>query len=157
MQLFALGQDTHTLEMTEELTIYDISFSCFSAVPEFQPAPIKFSPCRSLKRCNKKKAWRLWQMKVTVCRFATLLPAAGMGTISLPLSIFPGEEEALEDFLTKDREEELKWHKTSMAETRKLVRDIMQKDWGRGEVIHPKKVKELILQVAIPFSIQLLI
>ena len=80
-----------------------------------------------------------------------------MGTISLPLSIFSGEDEALEDFLAEDQEEELKQHKTSMAETRKLIRDIMQKDWGRGEVIHPKKVKELILQVAIPFSIQLLI
>ena len=90
-------------------------------------------------------------MKVTVCRFATLLPV----TISLPFSIFPGEDEALEDFLSEDREEELKWHKTSMAETRKLVRDVMQKDWGCGEVVHPKKVKELILQVAIPFSIQL--
>ena len=134
-----------------------ISFPCFSAVPEFQPAPIKFSPCRSLKRCNKKKAWKLWQMKVTVCRFATLLPVPGMGTISLPFSIFPGEDEALEDFLAKDQEEELKQHKTSMTETRKLVRDIMQKDWGHGEVIHPEKVKELILQVAIPFSIKLLI
>ena len=128
-----------------------ISFPCFSTVPEFQPALIKFLPCRSLKRCNKKKAWRLWQMKVTVCRFATLLPV----TISLPFSIFPGEDEALEDFLAKDWEEELKRHKTSMAETRKLVRDVMQKDWGRGEVVHPKKAKELILQVAIPFSIQL--
>ena len=31
MQLFALGQDTHILEMTEELTIYDVSnlFSLF--------------------------------------------------------------------------------------------------------------------------------
>ena len=94
-------------------------------------------------------------MKVTVCRFATLLSAASMGTISLPFPIFPGEDEALEDFLVEDREEELKPCKTSMAETRKLVRDIMQKDWGHGEVIHPKKVKELILQVAIPFSIQL--
>ena len=80
-----------------------------------------------------------------------------METISLPFSIFPGEDEALEDFLAEDREEELKRHKTSMAETRKLVRDIMQKDWGRGEVIHPKKAKELILQVAISLSIQHLI
>ena len=64
-------------------------------------------------------------MKVTVCRFATLLPATSMGTISLPFSIFPGEDEALKDFLTKNWEEELKRHKTSMAETRKLVRDIM--------------------------------
>ena len=62
-------------------------------------------------------------MKVTVCRFATLFPV----TISLPFSIFPGEDEALEDFLAKDREEELKRHKTSMAETRKLVRDVMQR------------------------------
>ena len=38
-----------------------------------------------------------------------------------------------------------------MAETRKLVRDVMQKDWGRGEVVHLKKAKELILQVTIPF------
>ena len=31
MQLFALGQDTYILEMTEELTIYDVSnlFSLF--------------------------------------------------------------------------------------------------------------------------------
>ena len=90
-------------------------------------------------------------MKVTVCRFATLLPVA----ISLPFSIFPGEDEALEDFLAEDREEELKWHKTRMAETRKLVRDVMQKDWGRGEVLYPEKAKDLILQVAILFSIQL--
>ena len=62
-----------------------------------------------------------------------------------------GEDEALEDFLAKDREEELKWHKTSMAETRKLVRDVIQKDWGWGEVVHPKKAKELILQVTISF------
>ena len=96
-------------------------------------------------------------MKVTVCRFATFLPVPSVGTISLSFSIFPGEDEALEDFLAKDQEEELKQHKTSMAETRKLVRDIMQKDWGHGEVIHPEKAKELILQVAIPFSIQLLI
>ena len=96
-------------------------------------------------------------MEVTVCRFATLLPTASMGTISLPLSIFPGEDEALEDFLAKDWEEELKQHKTSMAETRKLVRNIMQKDWSHGEVIHPEKAKEHILQVAIPLSIQLLI
>ena len=80
-----------------------------------------------------------------------------MGTISLPFSIFPGEDEALEDFLAEDQEEELKWHKTSMAEARQLVRDIMQKDWGLGEVIHPEKVKGLILQVAIPLSIQHLI
>ena len=90
-------------------------------------------------------------MKVTVCRVATLLPV----TISLPISIFPGEDEALEDFLAEDWEKELKRHKTSMAETRKLVRDVMQKDWGHGEVVHTEKVKELILQVAIPFSIQL--
>ena len=97
-------------------------------------------------------------MKVTVCRFTidyckftTLFPIA----ISLPFPIFPGEDEALKDFLAKDREEELKQHKTSMAETRKLVRDIMQKDWGCGEVVHPEKVKELNLQVAIPFLIQL--
>ena len=96
-------------------------------------------------------------MKVTVCRFATLLPVPGVGTISLPFSLFPGEDEALKDFLAEDWEEELKRHKISMAETRKLVRDIMQKDWGRGEVVHPEKVKELILQVTIPFSIQLLI
>ena len=38
-----------------------------------------------------------------------------------------------------------------MAETRKLVRDIMQKDWGWGEVFHPEKAKELILQVTISF------
>ena len=38
-----------------------------------------------------------------------------------------------------------------MAETRKLVRDVMQKDWGRGEVVHPEKAKELILQVTISF------
>ena len=65
--------------------------------------------------------------------------------------MFPGEDEALKDFLAKDQEEELKQHKTSMAETRKLVRDVMQKDWGHGEVVHPKKVKELILQVPICF------
>ena len=63
-----------------------------------------------------------------------------------------GEDEALEDFLTEDREEELKRHKTSMAETRKLVRDVMQKEWGRGEVVHPKKAKELILQVTTSFQ-----
>ena len=74
-------------------------------------------------------------MKVTVCRFATLLPVA----ISLPFSIFSGEDEALEDFLAKDWEEELKRHKTIMAENRKLVRDIMQNDWGHGEVVHPGK------------------
>ena len=62
-----------------------------------------------------------------------------------------GEDEALEDFLAEDREEELKQHKTSMAETRKLVRDVMQKDWGQGEVVHPEKAKELILQVTISF------
>ena len=39
-----------------------------------------------------------------------------------------------------------------MAETRKLVRDVMQKDWGWGEVVHPKKAKELILQVTISFQ-----
>ena len=38
-----------------------------------------------------------------------------------------------------------------MAETRKLVRDVMQKDWGQGEVVQPKKAKELILQVTISF------
>ena len=38
-----------------------------------------------------------------------------------------------------------------MAETRKLVRDVMQKDWGWGEVVHPEKAKELILQVTISF------
>ena len=96
-------------------------------------------------------------MKVTLHRFATLLPVPGDGTVSFSFSIFPGEDEALEDFLAKDQEEELKQHRNSMEETRKLVRDIMQKDWGHGEVIRPKKVKELILQVAIPFSIQLLI
>ena len=80
-------------------------------------------------------------MKVTVCRFATLLPVPSVGPISLPFSIFPGEDEALKDFLAEDQEEELKQHKTSMAETRKLVRDIMQKDWGCGEVIHPKRQK----------------
>ena len=53
--------------------------------------------------------------------------------------------------MTEDQEEELKRHQTSMAETRKLVRDVMQKDWGRGEVVHPEKAKELILQVTIPF------
>ena len=53
--------------------------------------------------------------------------------------------------MTEDQEEELKQHKTSMAETRKLVRDVMQKDWGRGEVVHPRKAKELILQVTISF------
>ena len=37
-----------------------------------------------------------------------------------------------------------------MAETWKLVRDVMQKDWGWGEVVHPEKAKELILQVIIP-------
>ena len=63
-----------------------------------------------------------------------------------------GEDKALEDVLAKDREEELKWHKTSMAETRKLVRDVMQKDWGWGEVVHPEKAKELILQVTISFK-----
>ena len=65
--------------------------------------------------------------------------------------MFSGEDKALEDFLTEDREEELKWHQTSMTETRKLVRDVMQKDWGLGEVVHPKKAKELILQVTISF------
>ena len=63
-----------------------------------------------------------------------------------------GEDEALEDFLAEDQEEELKWHKTSMAETRKLVRDVMQKDWGWGEVVHPEKAKELIPQVTISFQ-----
>ena len=68
----------------------------------------------------------------------------------LSLFIFLGEDEALEDFLAEDQEEELKRHKTSMAETRKLVRNVMQKDWGWGEVVHPEKAKELILQVIIP-------
>ena len=66
-------------------------------------------------------------------------------------SYVSGEDEALQDFLTEDREEELKRHQTSMAETRKLVRDVMQKDWGWGEVVHPEKAEELILQVTISF------
>ena len=64
--------------------------------------------------------------------------------------VFLGEDEIL-DFLAEDREEELHHHCTSQAETRKLVRGTMQMDWGWGEVVHPKKVKELILQV-ISFS-----
>ena len=46
-------------------------------------------------------------MKVTVHRFATLLPVPSVGTVSFSFSIFPGEDEALEDFLAKDWEEEL--------------------------------------------------
>ena len=38
-----------------------------------------------------------------------------------------------------------------MAETRKLVKDVMQKDCGQGEVVYPEKAKELILQVTISF------
>ena len=74
-----------------------------------------------------------------------------LAAISIVTFHISGEDEALEDFLAEDREEELKWHKTSMAETRKLVRDVMQKDWGWGEVVHPEKAKELILQVTISF------
>ena len=72
-------------------------------------------------------------------------------TIFIVVPCISGEDEALEDFLAEDQEEELKRHKTSMAETQKLVRDVMQKDWGWGEVVHPEKAKELILQVLIPF------
>ena len=57
-------------------------------------------------------------MKVTLHRFATLLPVPSDGTISFSFSIFPGEDEALEDVLAKDQEEELKLHRNSMAETR---------------------------------------
>ena len=65
--------------------------------------------------------------------------------------VFLGEDEVLDEFLAEDREEELCCHHSSQVETRKLIWDTMQMDWGRGEVVHPKKVKELILQVT-PFS-----
>ena len=65
--------------------------------------------------------------------------------------VFLGEDEVLDEILVEDREEELRHHHSSQAETRKLVRDTMQMDWGRGEVVHPEKAKELILQVT-PFS-----
>ena len=60
---------------------------------------------------------------------------------------FQGEDEGLEEFLAKDREAELCHFKTSQAETRKLVRDALQVDWGRGEVVSPDRAKDLILQV----------
>ena len=65
--------------------------------------------------------------------------------------VFLGEDKVLDEFLAKDRQEELCCHHTSQVETRKLVQDTMRMDWGRCEVVHPKKAKELILQV-IPFS-----
>ena len=91
-------------------------------------------------------------MKVTIHTFRSSGPLFSdvFVTTSIVVPCISGEDEALEDFLAEDREEELKRHKTSMAKTRKLVRDVMQKDWGWGEVVHPKKAKELILQVIIP-------
>ena len=60
---------------------------------------------------------------------------------------FQGEDEGLEEFLAEDREAELRRFKTSQAETRKLVRDALQVDWGRGEVVFPNQAKDLIFQV----------
>ena len=88
-------------------------------------------------------------MTIHTFRFPGPLVSGSFITIPTAISCISGEDEALEDFLAEDREEELKRHKTSMAETRKLVRDVMQKDWGRGEVVHLEKAKELILQVII--------
>ena len=92
-------------------------------------------------------------LQTSATRFATLFLIA----IFIATFHILGEDEALEYFLAKDQEEELQWHKTSMAETRKLVRDVMQRDWGQGEVVHPKKAKELILQVTISFRFNSLI
>ena len=65
------------------------------------------------------------------------------------LFLFSGEDEALEAFSAEDQEAEIRWFKGSLAETQKLVQDTLQQDWGRGEVVHPKKAKELILKVII--------
>ena len=60
---------------------------------------------------------------------------------------FQGEDEGLKEFLAKDREAEFRHFKTSQAETRKLIRDALLVDWGRGEVVSPNQTKDLILQV----------
>ena len=63
-----------------------------------------------------------------------------------------GDDEGLEEFLVEDREAELCQFKNSQAETRKLICDALQVDWGRGEVVSPERAKDLILQVTIPIS-----
>ena len=60
---------------------------------------------------------------------------------------FQGEDEELEEFLAEDREAELCHFKTSQAETRKLVHDALQVDWGRGKAVFPDLAKDLIFQV----------
>ena len=61
--------------------------------------------------------------------------------------IFQDKDEGLEEFLAEDREAELRHFKTSQAETRKLIRDVLQVDWGRGEVVSPERTKDLTLQI----------
>ena len=94
-------------------------------------------------------------MKVTNSKFRHLYssPSHTYSFILCPIFptyifiLFQSKDEGLEEFLAKDREAELCHFKTSQTETRKLVRDTLQVDWGRGEVVSPKRAKDLILQV----------
>ena len=94
-------------------------------------------------------------MKVTNSKFRHLYSSPSRTNSFILCPIFPtyifilfqGEDEGLEEFLAEDREAELSRFKTSQAETRKLIHDALQVDWGRAEVVSPKRAKDLILQV----------
>ena len=124
-------------------------------MPESLPVQTRWLPWRCSSKCKRRRVSEQRLIKVTNSKFRHLYSSPSHTYSFILCSIFPtyifilfqGEDEGLEEFLAEDREAELCHFKTSQAETRKLVCDALQVDWGRGEVVSPKRVKDLILQV----------